>query len=134
MMGNNHQYIWRFESGRPESDLARKHIVEALLQAYQDNARKVVFGPSCATCRPEFHWTVEGGSVWFAMPQDLDGSNVKRCLISLAGLDQSTELPKQTEMVLDFGTAQVNQESGVTRMCWLVSMITPEGQITLECR
>jgi len=54
--------------------------------------------------------------------------------MALAGLDKLAEFPKQTEMVLDFSAGPVEQESGIARMCWVVSMTAPESQITLERR
>ena len=128
-MAMNHQYIWRFDAMAPETELARKHIVEALLQAYQDKVHKVVFG---ASCRSGFHWTLEGRLFGIAMPQDLDASEVKRRLVALAGLDNSTKFPKRTELALDFPNAGLFEESSVARMRWVVSMTTAEAPITLE--
>lgn len=72
-----HQYIWRSDTRWPASEPARRHILRALGQAHQDGADELVFEPSCASCRPEFHWKLEGRYYSFEMPQDLEASEVK---------------------------------------------------------
>jgi hypothetical protein len=134
-------------SGRMKGlDLAVRHILQALLQSEQVEAGEVVFGPSCRKRDGEFSMFAHRGgySMCMGMPDGLSGARVREVLMAVTGLDQSSQFPRQSDLVLEIPKSEFILEFAIDekyethdattwqRMRWLASLATPESPIVLR--
>ena len=135
------QYIVRVSGLMKDFDPTTTHILGALLQAEQDEATEVAFGGSCRT---EFGWFVGETRVGIDMPEGLSGSRVTEALITMTGLDQPGEFPKESDLVLETPESEFIVELPIDDTCygpenirwrqlrWRVSLSSSGGPIVLR--
>jgi hypothetical protein len=121
-----------------------RHILQVLLQAEQGETREVVFGPSCRNRCGEFSWLEGGVHTSMNMPDGLGGTQIREALISMTGLDQTVEFPKESNFVLEIPKSQfilefpIDEEYAAQenttwqRIRWGVSIFKSEGPIILR--
>jgi hypothetical protein len=127
-----HTYIL----SRPKLTVPQAFIVQALLQAEQDSPKEVVFRATCATCRPNFYWQINGipGFCCVDMPPQIDPMQVRATLASMTGLDDSRPYPKESELILELLDSEEADFDPPAFLVghWLVSLASSDGPITLR--
>lgn len=119
------------------------HILQALFQAQQDGASEVTFARSCRSISGEFRWSLEGRD-YVISTEGISGTEVRKALLALTGLDQSGEFPREADLVLEIPKSEFIQEFPVDekyitpenitwrQIGWRVSFSSSEGPITLR--